>query len=120
VERPSPLPNAVVESAARALVGAHGLAVPIDALGPALGADGANAAVVEALVAALEALGASVQSASTRAGGELLQVVLAAAAAFRKTENRAPTRAEIAALTGLADTDIAHALEFSKVLARTR
>jgi Sigma-70 region 3 len=92
--------------------------VELDAIGEQLGASATSSAFVEALMRELAALGTEVVAPPRRPGPELLGLVLRAARELREQLGRPPTREEIASSANLSTTEVAHALEFSKVLAR--
>jgi hypothetical protein len=105
-------------NAAAALHAQFGSQVELDAIGDALGASNASTEAIEAVMAALSRLGVEVVEPPRRPGPELLALLLPAAKRLRAELGRPANRAELAAATGLSGTEVVHALEFSKVLAR--
>lgn len=111
----SRLTDAVTE-----LCAAYPTAVPLDVFGDTMGAIAASAAEVDEAMHALEKRGRTVVAPEHPAGEEILRVVLMAARTLKGDLGRVATRAELAGHTGLSDSDVSHALELSKVLARSR
>jgi Sigma-70 region 3 len=119
VERDSATDAASAPQAlARELRARFGDSVELDAIGEHLGASATSSAFVEALLHELAALGTEVVAPQRRPGPELLGLVLRATRELREQLGRVPTRAEIASNTKLTQSEVAHALEFSKVLGR--
>jgi hypothetical protein len=92
--------------------------VSLDAIGEALGARAVSTDEIELVFLSLEARGRRIVGPEGGGGEERLKRVVASARAFAAEHGRRASVAEIAALTGLSELEVRHALALAKVMQR--
>ena len=92
--------------------------VSLDAIGEALGTRAVSADEIELMFLSLEARGRRIVGPEGGGGEERLKRVVQGARAFAAEHGRRASVAEIAALTGLSELEVRHALALAKVMQR--
>jgi len=116
---PRPLPPSLVSVAARLIAESEdSKQVTLDAIGDAIGVIAVSTDDVDTLLTWLERAGRKVVGPEGARGVGNLQRMMPAARTLATRLGRAPTLAELAAETGLAEEDVRHALALGRVMGR--
>jgi hypothetical protein len=109
-----------LEPIAKALLDASqwSMSITIDAIGDAIGTVAVSTDDVDALLDVLERAGRAIVAPEGQRGVANLQKVLAAVRELAARGGKKPTIPEIAAHTGIGETDVRHALALGRVMGR--
>lgn len=92
--------------------------VSLDQIGDAIGARAVSYVDVDAVIAALEAAGRTVEAGAKPRGEEHLQLIIRGIRELSTQLGRRPTQQELVERTGLSQAEVSHALQLARIMQR--
>lgn len=92
--------------------------ISLDSIGDAIGSRAVSYVEVDAIIAALEIAGRTVEAGDKPSGERHLRAVIASIRALSAQLGRRPSQAEIAEHAGLTRSQVGHALQLARIMQR--